>query len=278
MRHMTPWTIGFLALSFVGPFACDGGDAAAQAKTEDIATQSPPNHPTNQSTESATNTPLNPTSSSQQSTSNAGDQQTGPGDDSTEAVPTQDPSTQPDNTDSSGDASSAAGSESASARLQLGAGSTVQWAGNKADGSGHVGGFETIDGHAVIRGQQLERLVVKIDMTSITSDNAKLTSHLKNDDFFSVDQFPEASFFSNSINNNATMTGELAIKGKAHEVSGPVNVEWTGDGVRVQATWKIDRTRWGVDYKSSVTGIVADKAINDEVPLTIDLNFVANGG
>ena len=113
-------------------------------------------------------------------------------------------------------------------------------------------------------------------MTSINSDNANLTSHLKNDDFFGR-SVSEATFFSNSINNNATMTGELAIKGKAHEVSGPVNVEWTQDGVRVQATWKIDRTRWGVDYKSSVTGIVADKAINDEVPLSIDLLSTTDG-
>ena len=275
MQRTTPFYAGLLSISLLGAMACGGSNAASTSETNPTAKSGPMNgsdHSTNGPDNTASVPYEDPTSSPPSENNGQAKSDAVPN----EPRPTQDKSSANDATKAPAASSDQTGTDSASTRLKISDGSSVKWAGRKADGSGHVGGFDSIDGHAVIRGQQLERLVVKIDMTSITSDNPKLTSHLKNDDFFSVDQFPEASFFSNSVNNNATMTGELAIKGKAHEVSGPVNVEWTEDGVRVQATWNIDRTRWGVDYKSSVTGIVADKAINDEVPLTIDLNFTAN--
>ena len=277
MQRTSPIKFALLSILFLTPLACGGSDAASPSEPESSPQQTA-NGERVEHSHGAENTDALPTDGSHSSTSGEQTGQPRPDASSNGPNPAQDNTPEAATATAETPAEAASGTESATKRLPIGAGSSVKWEGSKADGSGHVGGFDSIDGHAVSRGQQLERLVVKIDMTSINSDNAKLTSHLKNDDFFSVDQFPEATFFSNSINNNATMTGELAIKGKAHEVSGPANVEWTQDGVRVQATWKIDRTRWGVDYKSSVTGIVADKAINDEVPLSIDLSFSTSDG
>ncbi|HVR35355.1 MAG TPA: YceI family protein, partial [Methylomirabilota bacterium] len=103
--------------------------------------------------------------------------------------------------------------------------STINWAGSKVTGS-HDGGFNqfvgelrVVDGKLADTGNK-----VVIDAASIWSDNDRLTSHLKSDDFFGVETYPTATFVTTSIDSSktpATVTGNLTMHGITKEISFP---------------------------------------------------------
>jgi polyisoprenoid-binding protein YceI len=87
-----------------------------------------------------------------------------------------------------------------------------------------------------------------------------LIDHLRGDDFFDVERFPEASFVIHAVRpiNDATIgqtnleiSGDLTLKG----VSGPLTFRAaagvTSEGkAAAQAVLSFDRTRWNVVYGS----------------------------
>ncbi len=117
-----------------------------------------------------------------------------------------------------------------------------------------------------------------IDMNSITTtdmDNPKannsLTEHLKNNDFFDVLSFPIARLIITNVNyvssTDVKITANLTVKGitKVIRFNGKLNFE----KLEMTAKFKIDRTRWGINYNSSVK----DKAISDAIGFDVVLNL-----
>ena len=146
--------------------------------------------------------------------------------------------------------------------------SKVTFVGKKADGQ-HKGGFKKITGEATVDHEMPENgsLKLEIDATSIWSDNAKLTEHLKNPDFFNVRKYPKITFESTKIErgeNGGTITGKLTMLDKTVETKVPVKAEKTDDGsINLKAIFKIDRTKWGMTYEEA--------KINKEVELVADI-------
>ena len=69
--------------------------------------------------------------------------------------------------------------------------------------------------------------------------------------------------------------GNLTLKGITKGVKIPAHISITeGKVSAVTPAFTINRTEWGINYKSGVIGTAADKIINDEVGLVI--NLVAN--
>ncbi|MEQ8821345.1 MAG: YceI family protein [Sumerlaeia bacterium] len=72
----------------------------------------------------------------------------------------------------------------------------LEWSAAKVNGSGHTGGFERWTFKAIeMPGDTFEggSATLEVDLTSLTSDNDKLTGHLQSADFFDVEKFPKAT-------------------------------------------------------------------------------------
>lgn len=106
-----------------------------------------------------------------------------------------------------------------------------------------------------------------LDLTKFTIDDitgkyaAKFLKHMKNEDFFQVEKWPNAKLVLKKV-KNGTAKGELTIKGKTQKVKFPYAVNdktYTG-------TLKFDRTKFGMKYGSgSFFDNLGDKVIHDEV-------------
>ena len=118
-----------------------------------------------------------------------------------------------------------------------------------------------------------------IDMASISVTDLegewrdKLVGHLKSPDFFSVEEFPTATFtitnvFSRGANGDYKIVGDLQLKGITKEVK--FNALFN-NGVAT-ADLELDRTDFEIKYGSSTfLGNLGDKTIYDEFELTINL-------
>jgi polyisoprenoid-binding protein YceI len=126
-------------------------------------------------------------------------------------------------------------------------------------------------------------------MTSITDTditnagmNAKLTGHLKSEDFFSVEKNPTSSFKITKVapiakakagEPNYKITGNLTIKGITNAITFPATVNLTGNSAQATAKIDVDRTKYDIKYRAAIIGTAADKIIDDN--FTIDLKLVA---
>jgi len=167
--------------------------------------------------------------------------------------------------------------------------STIGWTGKKVGGQ-HSGTIALKDGTVQVKGGQIVGGTFVADMTSLKNTdltdadyNAKLVGHLKSDDFFGVEKNPTATFVITSIKtlkgdangNNATITGNLTIKGKTNPLSFPAKVGVKNGVAAASGTASIDRTKYNVTFGSTLFGAAADKAVDDV--FTLSFNVIAKG-
>ncbi|RZK13336.1 MAG: YceI family protein, partial [Hymenobacter sp.] len=160
--------------------------------------------------------------------------------------------------------------------------SALGWTGKKVGGQ-HVGTIELKDGTVQVKGSQIVGGTFVADMASLKNTdltdadyNAKLVGHLKSEDFFGVEKNPTATFVITSIKplkgdaagNNATITGNLTIKGKTNLLSFPAKVGVKNGVAAATGTATIDRSKYDVKYGSTFFGAAADKAIDDNFQLS----------
>ena len=166
--------------------------------------------------------------------------------------------------------------------------STLHWTGKKVTGE-HTGNVKISKGVLTVDGNKLVGGTFDIDMKSIVntdltdaSYNAKLVGHLKDEDFFSVEKHPVATFKITKVEPmasakagepNYTITGNLTIKGITNPVTFPATVKLTGNQAEAAAKFDIDRTKWDIKYGSGLVGTAADKVIYDN--FTIDMKVFA---
>ena len=168
--------------------------------------------------------------------------------------------------------------------------SKVVWTGKKVTGQ-HTGTLALSGGEVILNSNNLIGAEINLDMNSITNTdltdpqwNKKLTEHLKSEDFFSVEKYPQASFVTTKVSKNDnegengyTVTGNLTIKGITNEVSFPINANVVGNRLTANGKATIDRTKWNIKYGSgSFFSDLGDKAIYDEFEIIFDL--VASAG
>jgi len=165
--------------------------------------------------------------------------------------------------------------------------SQVEWLGKKVTGQ-HNGTLELKDGQVDIQKDMLKGGRFVFDMTSIKvldlkeeKWRTKLENHLKNDDFFAADKFPEAIFEiskATRIKNvapeapNYRITGDLAIKGITHVVEFDARVDIGPKTSRAQGEIIVDRTRYGISYKSGkFFENIGNQAIYDDFTVSFDV-------
>ncbi|MCB9675980.1 MAG: YceI family protein [Alphaproteobacteria bacterium] len=130
--------------------------------------------------------------------------------------------------------------------------------------------FNDWKGSVKVDGDDVTSIEFVVQMDSLEADHPKLTSHLKDEDFFDVPNHPTATFVSTSIEPGGegqathTVTGNLTIRGNTKSVTFPAIVAKTGDAVTASTEFSIDRQ----DFKVSYPGR-ADDLVQDNVLLTI---------
>jgi len=165
---------------------------------------------------------------------------------------------------------------------------TASWSGKKVIGQ-HEGKISILKGsiindHTTIIGGTFE-----FDMNSITNTDlpdiesrAKLISHLKSDDFFSVAKNPTSKFEIIKVTAKPSLVaptdfdiiGKLTIKGITNEITFPAKIKMDEKTMVVIAKILVNRTKFDIKYGSaSFYESLGDKAISDEFEL--DINIVA---
>jgi len=123
------------------------------------------------------------------------------------------------------------------------------------------GEFHDFDGYFIFDEASPENSAVEVTIktASIDMDMERWDDHMKNEDFFNVEQYPEMTFKSTAIEvtgeNTADITGDLTLLGQTHPVVLHVIHNKTGphpmNAKKVSgfsATATLDRTLWGMDY------------------------------
>lgn len=120
------------------------------------------------------------------------------------------------------------------------------------------------------------------DIDSVDTNNAQRDAHLKSDDFFNAEKFPQMTFKSSSLEkskgNNYILKGDLTIR----DITKPVVLDVELGGVATdpygqtkagfEAVGKINRKEFGLMW-SAVTeagGVV----VSDEVKILLNIQFV----
>ena len=141
------------------------------------------------------------------------------------------------------------------------------------------GRFTGITGAVVIADDITDsRVDVTIDMASVESGSATRDEHIKSAELFDVEQFPQATFRSTSVQwagVSGTVHGDLTIHGVTRLV--PLQVEfegyardpWGGDRAIFSARTKVNREDFGITWNMAVEtgGVLVSKEIQIEIDL-----------
>lgn len=165
-----------------------------------------------------------------------------------------------------------------------GATSSLEWTGSKVVGGHHVGSLDIKTGEIVYEKGEPKSASVLVDMTSIKDKdltdpewNKKLVTHLRSDDFFSVDKFPEAKLsvtsFKKVDKENYTLKGELTIKGISKPVELKAKASYEKEHLtKIVADLEFDRTEFNVRYGSGkFFENLGDKMISDKIQVKVEL-------
>jgi polyisoprenoid-binding protein YceI len=150
--------------------------------------------------------------------------------------------------------------------------SKIGFTGKKVTGA-HTGGFGTFSGEVRLgKDPAHSSVTLSIDMASTTSDNEKLTGHLKSPDFFDAATFPQATFTSTSITAGGeggathTVKGNLSLRGVTKNVAFPATLTLSPDRVTLKASFALDRKAFNINYPGK-----ANDLIKDHVDLFLDV-------
>lgn len=162
--------------------------------------------------------------------------------------------------------------------------SKVEWIGKKVTGE-HSGTVMLKSGKLMMKASQIVGGEFIMDMstiknTDIKSDSyrGKLEKHLKSDDFFGVQKFPEAKFVIKESKNlkdgKLLVKGEISIKGITKPLEFSVDSHKHGNSYHMSGLIVIDRTQFNIKYGSgSFFDNLGDKTIHDKFELKFDLMF-----
>lgn len=106
------------------------------------------------------------------------------------------------------------------------------------------------------------KLSLTIQAKSIDTRNADRDGHLRSNDFFDMDTYPEIKFESTSVEqvngNDYSVTGDLTIKDVTKpvtidfELSGPVADPWGMTRIGLEGSTVINRKDWGVNWNTAL--------------------------
>lgn len=164
--------------------------------------------------------------------------------------------------------------------------SKVYWTGKKVSGE-HTGYLSISNGTLHVKGDKVVSAEINMDLNTIECTDLsgewkdKLIGHLKSEDFFSVEKYPNAKFEITAVKNQGSeqhVVGDLTLKGVTHEISFPAEVSVDEAKVTANGTATIDRTKWDIKYGSGkFFSDLGDKMISDEFEIKFELTAREGG-
>ena len=126
--------------------------------------------------------------------------------------------------------------------------------------------------------------MVTIQAKSIDTGNEQRDAHLRSNDFFAMDQFPEITFESTSVqpidHTHCRLNGALTIRGVTRPVSldfefyGAVTDPWGNTRIGFEGSTEVNRKDWGVNYNVALDS--GGVLVSDKVKLEFDVSATKN--
>ena len=125
-------------------------------------------------------------------------------------------------------------------------------------------------------------LEVVIQAKSIDTRNADRDNHLRSNDFFDMDNYPEIRFASTAVtpagDGSFRVTGDLTIKGVSKPVT--IELEFTGAAVDpynnqrigLEGTVAVNRKDWGVNWNAALEA--GGVLVSEQVTLEIEVSAI----
>ena len=146
------------------------------------------------------------------------------------------------------------------------------------------GSFNEFDGTAYLDAENPanSRLQLTIKAASIDTRNPDRDAHLRSNDFFDMEQYPEITFVSTAVDQvdaeNYRVTGDLTIKGVTRPVT--VDVEYTGASVdpfqnqRIgfEGRATVNRKDWGVNWNAALEA--GGVLVSEKVTLEFEVSAI----
>jgi len=146
------------------------------------------------------------------------------------------------------------------------------------------GSFNEFDGFGYFDAEDPARshLELTIQATSIDTRNADRDGHLRSNDFFDMETYPEITFASTAIEQvdpeSYRVTGDLTIKGVTKPIT--VDVEYTGTAVDPYGNWRIglegtttiNRKDWGVSWNAALEA--GGVLVSEKVTLEFEVSAI----
>jgi polyisoprenoid-binding protein YceI len=159
--------------------------------------------------------------------------------------------------------------------------SLIRWYGEELTGKTHFGNLSFKEGRIELQDGLIIGGNFVVNMTSLSVEDlsggakGRLEGHLRSDDFFSVDKYPEATL---KISQKAKVEGdvqklygELIIKGIKHAVDFSVILV---DKKTATANLTFDRSKYNVRFRSgSFFENLGDKLILDDIRMEVSLQW-----
>jgi polyisoprenoid-binding protein YceI len=126
------------------------------------------------------------------------------------------------------------------------------------------------------------RVALTIKAASIDTRNADRDSHLRSNDFFDMETYPEITFVSTAVEQTREgeyrVTGDLTIKGVTKAVD--VDFEYTGTAVdpfgnnRIgfEGTTTLNRKDWGVSWNAALEA--GGVLVSEKVTLELEVSAI----
>ena len=146
------------------------------------------------------------------------------------------------------------------------------------------GSFNEFDGAGYLDAENpaASHLQLTIQAASIDTRNADRYGHLKSNDFFDMENYPEITFASTTVEQvdeaNYQVTGDLSIKGVTKPVT--VDFEYTGaavdpyDNQRIgfEGTTTVNRKDWGVNWNAALEA--GGVLVSEKVTLEFEVSAI----
>jgi polyisoprenoid-binding protein YceI len=143
---------------------------------------------------------------------------------------------------------------------------------NQFDGTGYFDAANPANSH----------LTLTIQAASIDTRNADRDGHLKSNDFFDMENYPEITFVSTAVEqvdaDNYRVSGDLTIKGVTKPVT--VDFEYTGTAVdpfgntRIgfEGQTTVNRKDWGVNWNAALEA--GGVLVSEKVTLEFEVSAI----
>lgn len=136
-------------------------------------------------------------------------------------------------------------------------------------GSGHFDADDPSKSHFEV--------TVKVD--SIDTRNEQRDGHLRTNDFFDLEHYPEITFVSTSVarkdDDEFTVTGDLTVRGVTKpltfdlELTGPVQDPWGNARIGLEGSVKVNRGDWDLKWNTPLDA--GGVLVSEKVTLEFDV-------